>query len=1022
MISITTENILLAFKKLKSFAYYDKSKAMLRNDIALLDNKQTLTLIKSLDEQLNNASPREWSKYLDTHVLDTVSIFTMPKSLEDPNSFKDNEKKNETIISSISNEKPQITNCQYFIDLGVIGYLIGILWVMTFGDELDKCFSSRVYSNRIKRVQNNKGQSEQHQNIVAPDLFEPYFRQYESWRDTPLGIAQSIAQKGLDDAFLISFDIQRFFYNIKINEKEWQELFETFFSKDGSNNQAYKRLHDACFKIMKKYTDLYRKIAPETISGDFSIIPIGFPPSGIIANWCLQPLDNHFEEKITPIFYGRYVDDIMIVIKKEKGTYNSVNKYNQIKETLLEQFTERTNKNSLIISRTCLNTPNSELEIQNTKTRIFVFEAGAPQVLLSKIRKEIALNSSEFNLMPDIEGMEVNDSFEVIFNYQTIGSPNKLRDIQSIKLNKYELSKYLACLKIILPHLDDSQKHQLLDDLISIFSLSNLIDIYYLWETLFEIFVCTNEFSCLKRIITRINKAIEAMQIDNRPDDINSRDRKLSLKKSMQEHKTAALLRACSLSFSDRSRNIIDEQKVLASTTRSWASQKDYCCSNIINHQAIPLAAPLLWKIIFKNNITPNINLSNLDELMKLDWGNEKPTLENEILPYICNYEIIEFTLCTINIAQGKSLDDPDQLQTQVDQLFKNINGFNFHKGNHVKPIIGRIQQLPSVKNIEEQQEPFDKLFCICVGHNERFLDNRLRVAIGNIKLEENLLDKVLRKEKRMPFQRYDNIRRLAKEAIRHKANMLILPEASIPYSWIPLLTRFSKRNNITILCGIEHALSSDTLGKEKVYNLTAVILPFKIGNYSYAYLSLHQKTFFAPSEEARITDLQKTPIKGNRFELYSWRNIWFSVYCCFELASVRSRSLFSGCIDMLIAIEANRDVSYYSHLLTALSRDLSCYCVQVNDSTFGDSRIVRPSSSREMNILNIKGGNNSTILVDDIDIEKIRNAQQCDSGDEYKPPAPDFNHEAAAKKTDGTLFESITYKQETISQDTVRD
>lgn len=44
------------------------------------------------------------------------------------------------------------------------------------------------------------------------------------------------------------------------------------------------------------------------------MIPLGFLPSLIISNWYLQGFDQAIIESVHPHYYGRYVDDILIVI------------------------------------------------------------------------------------------------------------------------------------------------------------------------------------------------------------------------------------------------------------------------------------------------------------------------------------------------------------------------------------------------------------------------------------------------------------------------------------------------------------------------------------------------------------------------------------------------------------------------------------------------------------------------------------------------------------------------------------
>lgn len=132
-------------------------------------------------------------------------------------------------------------------------------------------------------------------------------------------------------------------------------------------------------------------------------------------------------------------------------------------------------------------------------------------------------------------------------------------------------------------------------------------------------------------------------------------------------------------------------------------------------------------------------------------------------------------------------------------------------------------------------------------------------------------------------------------------------------------------------------------------------------------------------------------------------------MYCCFELASIKDRALFSSYADVVVAVEWNKDINYYSNILESLSRDLHCYCVQVNSSDYGDSRITMPSKTELKDIIKTKGGNNATVLVGTIDIEKLRNfqfkeynLQKMDK--EFKPTPPLFDKEIVKRKIQGKL------------------
>ncbi len=98
--------------------------------------------------------------------------------------------------------------------------------------------------------------------------------------------------------------------------------------------------------------------------------------------------------------------------------------------------------------------------------------------------------------------------------------------------------------------------------------------------------------------------------------------------------------------------------------------------------------------------------------------------------------------------------------------------------------------------------------------------------------------------------------------------------------------------------------------------------------------------------------------------------------------------------MDFIVCSEFNKDVNYFSNIVESAARDLHCYVIQVNDSQFGDSRVVSPSKTERMNPLRIKGGENTTFLTMRLDLKSLREHQrkgyglQKDSKD-FKPTPP---------------------------------
>jgi len=107
---------------------------------------------------------------------------------------------------------------------------------------------------------------------------------------------------------------------------------------------------------------------------------------------------------------------------------------------------------------------------------------------------------------------------------------------------------------------------------------------------------------------------------------------------------------------------------------------------------------------------------------------------------------------------------------------------------------------------------------------------------------------------------------------------------------------------------------------------------------------------------------------------------------------------------DMIIAVEWNKDTNYYSNILESLSRDIHCYCIQVNSANYGDSRITQPSKTEIKDIIKTKGGINNTILISEVNISDLRNYQVKEyllqkEDNNFKPTPPQFNKNIVMKK-----------------------
>jgi hypothetical protein len=177
-------------------------------------------------------------------------------------------------------------------------------------------------------------------------------------------------------------------------------------------------------------------------------------------------------------------------------------------------------------------------------------------------------------------------------------------------------------------------------------------------------------------------------------------------------------------------------------------------------------------------------------------------------------------------------------------------------------------------------------------------------------------------------------------------------------------------------------------------------MLPFQYNSYNNVLLDFRLKIDYSHEETEQIIGrgmhIPKM-IESESLRLYSWKNVWFSVFNCFELADINKRGQFRGEVDFVVSVEHNRDVNYFSNIIESVARDIHAFIIQVNANQYGDSRITFPSESHSKDIIKIKGGYNVALITGSIDISSLRKFQKLKYSLQkinktFKPTPPNFS------------------------------
>ena len=988
-----------AYRKLKSYFYYDNFNFSVRSSIASFESEGNIEKkFTNLLSIIHSKAPTKSKVFLE--LLSRIKVLTIPKSYETIHSRK----KDEFILTNKSPILPyRLSRLNYLVDAPIEIHILSVLWIINEGYCLQKSFERYNYAYKIV-IDKNKDKV-----VGGLRLFEKYFDQYQKWRDYSIGSAKSLLENS-QDATIVQMDIKEYFHNVPLDfdrlKKEISEI------KKG--NLVFTEMLEAIYRSY--FSKLQESSFEPQFDNNFCSLPIGLLSSGVLGNWYLQEFDKKVVDKLGPTFYGRYVDDIIIVlanspIKREP-------KQSALEKFIDEQFVNR----ELLITKTNNDDTNyflnlshnnyqvESLLIQKNKFSILEFSHTESIAALNNFILKLRENSSIFWMLPE----EEKDSKDFDKNANDLiysDSTNKLRSLNEILPSKFGASIFLA--KRILSSLLSDEKASKNTDaqLLTFFKGKYCLEFYQLWEKVATYFVVNdkkNEFWDFYKICC---EAISNIESKNSIEYKTTKEIKVYLLDYLKTSIALAIGLNPKFVF-EKGTSILKKMKAFkfgVSIKELSSLVMDFRKSNLIRHNlvTIPLLnytsysqelnSPYLKPLLIKNEIKfiESLNEKNL----KLDLKAYKYSPRYVHLFETNLHSFYEFiVVSTRNYLKGENYDFNQQLSDAVlNKSFSKFYNLNYGFRNDLD------------KDFEEKYKK--KLYELRTANNyteieinspkHRININKVSVAVANHKISSTDIEPSIKNNLKFTNFKKQNLIRILNQSEEEKSDMLILPEISLPFKWLIRLSDESRRKQRAIIGGIEHFSINRVC-----YNYMVTILPITLNGINESIIVPRLKNHYSPEEKLLIKNIRyKTPPQNNFFyHLYKWNGISFTAYNCYELADVEHRALFKSKVDIIFASEYNKDWKYFSNVAESITRDIHCYYVQSNTSNIGDSRIIQPTESKYKDILRLKGGQKSSVLVGILDIKKLRDFQEKEYIGQrdlktFKPTPPQFDKENVNKR-----------------------
>lgn len=1084
------EEVKSAYRRLKSYIYYDNTDILLRRQLVEFETNtdkdfnsilrispKPYDIQKDAFSQMGvsesvNSKLEKITKHLNEfdetpgffdYFIDKIEVNFYPKK------FKQQKEKG-SCDNFVSNKKIQdeypIERLTPFIDAPIELHIISVLWIMKYGYALDAALSSSCLGNRLVLNKDKKALAH------GTGLFKPYFTQYQKWRDESVEVAQNLLENDKEVLFL-NLDVKDYFHSVRMENNIIQK--DRAMAALSPIEKIFLKLHHAYtrkiinFKVPGNFKDIEKAENDQLLE---FILPIGLLSSYVLANHYLKAFDTVITEKYKPAYFGRYVDDILLVItepnpfsiKRELNTDDLEFSFADYKELIQQK--SKTNKSyrvsfkkedlnkleeyvltnlspliNLVDSPFSKEHKNPEgrvfklngyksLFCQSEKTLLHHFDPQESHLVIDKLKKELEERSSEFRDLPNPNeslGEFENSAYHLHYD----GSEGKIRTLKDYKENRFGLTVYLANqIFSALRHerrVSEKEKKQLLQ----FFKGENCLQFYRLWERIFTFLLVNEEpeayvsfyVHCLEQIV-KVKKDYSKEKI------IGTNVSYIRIQGTLVDYLDCANELSISLnpSFIKQTRKAKEHfqfrinalkisEEILSYYFEPTDSQsfwlKRFRETNMVRHQYV--VTPLLTytkksKTDQINLISPRLDLDTfeLDDALlensprrvkfsecciatvfqKISSFDRKKCISNTQYTYT---DILNTSTISKNLLTDKDEVNHEFYLEEAFELYQKVN--KHHLPHYIWDETYKNNFFQIVNQIDGDEKELRLKEIRINSTNENKL-KKPKISFGNTRVSEKNIISGLRRAPNVSINRYQEFASILKKARKENSDIVLFPECFIPINLLSSLTRYSEKNGSLVVTGLEHITKDST-----AFNFVVSILPIEVNGIKDATVIFRLKNHYSHSEEHLISGnhLEVPKPQPYRYDLINWRNIYFSVFYCFELANVQHRSILKGKIDLLVCIEYNRDTSYFSNIVESCSRDLHCYIAQVNTSQYGDTRLTQPKETAQKDLLRLKGGVNDAVLVGKIDVPGMREFQRktyalSHHEKAYKPLPPDFS------------------------------
>ncbi|WP_018969049.1 RNA-directed DNA polymerase [Rubritalea marina] len=560
---ITLKDLTIAYRKAKVDIFYStisRREDLMRYESDLLKNLNAL--LEKIDNEEFDFTEGSWTAFPAAIELNYDSTDTFSSDSWDR-------------WSSLSEECSPTLKLRVMESLPIDFHVLSSLWIQKVGNEFDKELSESVYGNRLRRKKPVGNETIGELNHLSLGNFNHYLTPYQNWRSDGVScMKESLESKKRITA--ITADVSSYYHSLDVSFMLDQEFLKQFkFPPRG--------------ETLKLHTYFINQLAKWSQETPFQKgLPVGLSASNVIANLALKELDEVILQELNPLHYGRYVDDIILILPSEKAE-SKVNLWKRLhrgSKGLLRR--EKSSQGSELIRVVTSYLKSSSIYFENEKNKIFNLHGLSGTALLQKIEENFAKNSSEWRGMPEVP----EDSDQIPTDLTDVLSGNgdnvtTLRDADKATTRKskfaIQLRDYEAYGRAMPPSAWSEQRSAFIKAFTElIVTPCNLIDFVSYLPRVLTLGIVNEDYAEIKQMLLRL------------ADTLNEISRLSSIELKQPPNSTCPVPKGIEGKWHQVLKNQIFETFLAASSKNRLGTLRDIFCEDETWEH--PVLAELFWE------------------------------------------------------------------------------------------------------------------------------------------------------------------------------------------------------------------------------------------------------------------------------------------------------------------------------------------------------------------------------------------------------------------------------------------